>query len=84
MSDAVARAEHAKRLMGDPMLLEAFASVVSEAMNDWANTPPSAVETREGLWRVVQTVHRVKNTLTNHIISGQKAADQITSPVIRV
>lgn len=84
MTDTTARAEHAARLMADPLLMEAFASVVTEAMNDWANTPTHAVDTREGLWRMVQTVHRVKSVLRNHIISGQKAAELAINPVTRV
>ncbi len=73
MSDATARAEQARRLLEDPLLAEAFAGVVKEAMADWANTRPDAVETREGLWRMVQTVSRVKNALLNHMVTGQMA-----------
>jgi hypothetical protein len=82
--ELIARAAHAQRLLEDPMMVEAFASVVKEAMNDWANTRPEAVETREGLWRMVQSVHRVQNVLKNHIISGKNAAERAERPISRV
>lgn len=82
--DAEARATRAKQLLDDPLLAEAFASVVKDAMQEWANTPPNGVETREGLWRMVQTVHRVKNILQTHMANGQIAKDRAENPVIRV
>lgn len=83
MSDKTARAADAQRLLDDPILKEAFAVVVNEAIAEWVNTPSAAIETRESLHRMVVTVDRVRGQL-RRIIDDGKMAERAAEAAARV
>lgn len=74
MTDAAARAEHAKRLLDDPILGEAFAEIRAELLHDWENTPDNATERREGTWRTLKAIDRLQGKLRSIVDNGKIAA----------
>ncbi len=81
MSEAVARAEHARRLADDPMLVEALANIRLAAMKAWEATPIADVQAREFAWLTVKVVNRIEAELQSIIDNGLLAAARVQTPV---
>lgn len=81
MSDAAARAAHAKRLIEDPMLVEAFANVRKAAMDFWQSTSANQEREREQAWLTVKAVNRIEAELESIIENGKIAASRLQAPV---
>jgi hypothetical protein len=73
MSEASTHAAQAERLLNDPILTDAFAVVVNEAIAEWLRTPPNATEKREELYRQVVAVDRLRGRLRSIIDEGKMA-----------
>lgn len=75
-----ARAEHAKRLLADPLLIEVFDAVEAAAINVWRTTNTTQTAEREIAWQSLKAVERVRNTLTgivdNGLIEARRAVQQ--------
>lgn len=81
MSDAAARAAHAKRLMEDPLLKEALANIRDAAIEAWERTGAEQKEAREIAYLTMKVVGRVKVELESIIVNGKIAANRIQAPL---
>lgn len=81
MSDAAANAAHAKRLLDDPMLIEALANIRAAAIKAWEGTPVAAEKEREFAWLTVKVVNRIETELQSIIDNGAIAARRVQAPV---
>ncbi len=81
MSDAEARAAHAKRLMDDPMLIEALANIRTAAINAWESTKTSEADQREIAWLTVKVIGRLEAELQSIIDNGAIAAKRVQVPI---
>ena len=81
MSDAAVRAAHAKRLMDDPMLIEALANIRLAAIKAWESTKTDQNEAREFAWITVKVVGRIEAELQSIIDNGVIAAARVQAPV---
>lgn len=69
----VLRGRQAAELLEHPMLLEAFAALESEVMEQWKSSPARDEEGRERLWLMLRLSEKVKAHLTNLITTGRMA-----------
>lgn len=81
MSDASTRAAAAKRLMDDPLLIEALANIRAAAINSWVGTATNQAEAREFAWLTVKVVDRIEAELQSVIDNGAIAAARVQRPV---
>jgi hypothetical protein len=81
MSDKAARAAHAKRLMDDPMLIEALGNIKAGAIRAWEQTSIDKQQEREFAWLTVKVVNRIEAELQSIIDDGMIAAVRLQAPV---
>lgn len=81
MSDAATRAAHAKRLMDDPILVEAFGNIRAAAISTWESTKTEQAEQREFAWLTVKVLARIEAELQSIIDNGAIAAKRVQAPV---
>ncbi len=84
MSDAVARAEHAKRLLEDALLTEVFDAVEAAAIDVWRRTANAQAEEREIAWQSLKAVERVRNALKGIEDNGLIEANRAVRANLRV
>src|SRR3546814_10799433 len=65
------RGEQAARLLNEPLMIEAFATIEQELTEQWQNSPARDAEGREKLWLSLKLLHRVRGHLTNVLETGQ-------------
>lgn len=82
-SDALARAEHAKRLIDDPLLAEVFDLVEAAAIDVWRKTGAAQNAEREIAWQSLKAAERVRNTLQGIIDNGLIEARRAVQPSSR-
>ena len=76
MSDELAlrkdaeRASHAKRLLEDDLLKEAFEAYELALTNAWKDSPESATEAREHAYYAIRALSRVREFLERVIANG--------------
>ena len=70
MTDATTRAEHAKHLLADPLLIEALDKIEQAAMDAWAATAMDAVEHREMAYQSFKASRRIRDTLKGIVDNG--------------
>lgn len=80
MSEAVARAEHAKRLIEDPLLIEVLDSIEEAAIQAWASTAMGDSENREMAYHALKASRRVRDTLKGVVDNGLVAARRAVRP----
>jgi len=83
MSDATARADHAKRLLEDTLLTEVFDAVEAAAIGVWRSTKTTQAEEREIAWQSLKAVERVRNTLSGIVDNGLIEAKRAVQPSSR-
>lgn len=83
MSDAAARAEHAKVLLADPLLTEVFDAVEAAAINVWRTTSVTQANEREIAWQSLKAVERVRNALSGIVDNGLIEARRAVQPSSR-
>lgn len=81
MTDAIGRAEHAKRLADDPMMIEALGNIRGAAIRAWESTAIADAKEREVAWLTVKVVNRIEAELQSIIDGGKIAAHRIQNPV---
>ena len=67
------REEQAKRLLKDPMYIEAFDILGESIFNTWAQTSMSDVESREQCWLSLRLLERLRLHLTSIVETGEMA-----------
>ena len=67
------RAEHAQRLMNDPLLKEAFHKLDEEFMRTWRQTSVNDTEARERIYSLCTALEAIKQHLAGVIVDGKIA-----------
>jgi hypothetical protein len=81
MSDKAARAAAVKRLIDDPLLVEALANIRHSAIKAWESTSIDKEKEREFAWLTVKVVNRIEAELQSIIDDGAIAAARLQAPV---
>lgn len=71
------RGEQARRLLEDPLLQEAFATVDSGMRAAWAATAEDASSERERLWLMIRLLDRVRGHIADVLATGTMAGVQL-------
>lgn len=74
MSDATARAEHAKRLLADPLLTEALDEIEATAVRFWKASRNDDVQVREEYFQTVRANDRLRAALESIADNGKFVA----------
>lgn len=78
--DPSARADHAKRLLEDPLLVEALDQIEKTAIEAWKSTAIAQVDDRERVWHSLKAAERIRTYLQSIVDNGQLAARRAMSP----
>jgi len=68
---AILRGEQAQRLLDDPILADAFATIEQEYIEQWQNSPARDAEGREKLYMMLKLLQRVKGHLSQVVDTGK-------------
>lgn len=74
---AMSRADAAKRIMTDPMVVEALKIVEDGITEAWKNVPERDVEAREYLHRLLQTKRRFESIFQLVLQEGELASAEL-------
>ena len=64
------REEHAKRLLNDELLKEAFDVLKEDLMNRWNHSGSTDLEARESIWLAMRLLDRIHGHVTSIIETG--------------
>jgi len=67
------REEHAKRLLTDPLFVEAFEVLEKNLQNSWSSSGVSETEAREQIWLSLRLLERIRLHLTSIVETGDMA-----------
>tara|TARA_B100000287_G_scaffold424604_1_gene469490 strand:- start:1486 stop:1728 length:243 start_codon:yes stop_codon:yes gene_type:complete len=67
------REEHAKRILNDPLYIEAFDKLGESIFNTWAHSSVHDVDSREQCWLSLRLLERIRLHLTSIIETGEMA-----------
>ena len=70
------REEQAKRLLNDPLVVEAFAELEQNLKNTWEFSSVGDTEAREQVWLSLRLLERVRLHLTSIVETGEMAKIQ--------
>jgi hypothetical protein len=68
------RAEHARRLLDDPLLADAIKTIRDEVVRMWVDCPARDSEGKEALWQLAKTTDKFELLLKGYIETGKLAA----------
>lgn len=77
----VMRGDNAKRLLEDPLLVEAFLAVREDLKSKLFNTLPSQAAEREKLYLCARLLEMVEQEITHHVQTGQIAKASLAERV---
>ena len=67
------REEHAKRLLNDELLQEAFDTLREELMNRWSHSGSTDLEARESIWLAIRLLEKIDGHLKSIVETGHMA-----------
>ena len=67
------REEHAKRLLNDELLKEAFDVLKEDLMNRWNHSGSTDLEARESIWLAMRLLDRIHGHINSIVESGHMA-----------
>ena len=70
------REEQAKRLLTDPLLVEAFTELEQNLKNTWTFSSVGDIEAREQVWLSLRLLERIRLHLTSIVETGEMAKIQ--------
>jgi|TARA_R100001086_G_scaffold247230_1_gene180958 hypothetical protein len=70
------REEQAKRLLNDPLLVEAFTELEQNLKNTWTFSSVGDIEAREQVWLSLRLLERIRLHLTSIVETGEMAKIQ--------
>lgn len=73
------RGEQARRLLEEPLLVEAFATVEAGLRRQWETSRDGDKEMRERLWLMLNLLRRVHGLLTEAMETGRLAEAQLAA-----
>ena len=76
--DILRRAADAKRLLDEPLLVEAFTTVKAELTTAWENAPTRDTEGRERLYLMVRLLEKLRSHIRTVAEEGEIEAKRIT------
>lgn len=76
---AMHRADQAKRIMEDPMVVEAFAAIEQGIYDAFQATPIDSVAGREHLHKLNLAMQKFKGVFETHLQTGQILASQLSA-----
>ncbi len=71
------RGEQARRLIEDPLLQDAFATVEAVLHDTWSTTADDATGERERIWLMLKLLRRVRACLSEVLETGRLADTQL-------
>ena len=77
LRDAISRAQQARDLLENELLLEAYAQIDQELINAWRLTPSRDTDARERIWHAVQANGKHKDYLQSVANSGKIAQKEL-------
>lgn len=77
MTDAIQRAEHAKRLLDDDLVKEALVYMRATILGDWEATQPPDAAKREDLYQLRRAISRFEEFFRAVIESGAVEQERI-------
>jgi hypothetical protein len=78
--DPVSKAEEAKRLLAEPLLVEVLDSIETAAITAWASTGMGDHENREMAYHALKAARRVREVLKSVVDNGLVAANRALRP----
>ena len=69
----ISRGQRAKRLLGEPLLVEALITIEEHFDTKWKNTDLSQVQIREEAFRMLCAIREFKTHLTRMVTTGKLA-----------
>ena len=73
----VLRGRQAAELLEHPLLVEAFAALEQEVVNEWKNSPARDEDGRERLWMMLRLSQKVRGYLESVITTGKMGQIQL-------
>jgi hypothetical protein len=73
----IARADRAKMILEDPMVVEALTAMRDHIMQAWQESPARDKEGREELFRYIKVIGQFESVFRTHIETGALAAHQL-------
>jgi len=67
------REECAKRILEDPLFIEAFDAVKKDLMNSWSSSGSTELEARESIWLAIRLLDKIHGHLQSIIETGHMA-----------
>jgi|TARA_R110000751_G_scaffold46759_1_gene104934 hypothetical protein len=67
------REERAKRILEDPLFIEAFDAVKKDLMNSWSSSGSTELEARESIWLAIRLLDKIHGHLQSIIETGHMA-----------
>ena len=64
------REEHAKRLMQDELLIEAFDTLRKDLLDRWSASGSTEVEARESIWLAMRLLDRIHGHINSIVETG--------------
>lgn len=71
------RAEHARQVMEDPLVQEAFSVIEKEILSQWEECPARDVEGRERLWQYYKIAKKFRGVFEGVMETGKIAKRQL-------
>lgn len=71
MTDAIRDGQEAERLLGHPLLLQAFELIEKDIQDQWLNSQARDVDGREKLYLMTKLLHRLRGQLHSVVENGQ-------------
>jgi hypothetical protein len=73
------RGEEARRLLEEPLVVEAFATVEAGLRRQWEASSEGETEARERSWLMLKLLRRVRALLTEAMETGRLAETQLAA-----
>jgi|TARA_R100000750_G_C2282474_1_gene71739 hypothetical protein len=67
------REERAKRLLTDPLFVEAFEVLEKNLLNSWSSSGVNEIDAREQIWLSLRLLERIRLHLTSIVETGDIA-----------
>ena len=71
--DIQQREEHAKRLLNDELLQEAFDTLREDLMSRWSHSGSTDLQARESIWLAIRLLEKIDGHLKSIVETGHMA-----------
>ncbi len=75
--EEIRRANEAKRIIEDPLVIEALAAMRGDLIAEWEKAPARDTEGRERLWAMVKTIDKFRSFFVGAMEGGKVAQAQL-------